>query len=360
MCLECCGPHEHVTDFAAGPKIAQPDLSLSSKDYSRRTGFWSATDYPAYRWQPTMVALSEVRSANAALNKIHSSSTAVFIGATRGIGLATLQAFAKHIPNPTAVIVGRSRTAFASKLENLRQINPNGIYTFIESEITLIKDIDAVCETIKRKLNDSKIDLLITSQGYISFAGRETNADGLDNSISLRYYGRVRFTQNLLPVMATHGRVISILAGGQEGKILEDDLDLEKNYSIPQSAAQFASMTTLSFDQLAAQNPGKSFVHAFPGLTSTGLLGRSATGVLGVVFRWVLEPVLGLFSAKAEDVGERMLHYGTAAEFAEGSWALDEKGISKEVEVLKGYRETGWAEKVAEHNGRMFERALAK
>ncbi|KAK3622797.1 hypothetical protein LTR56_021998 [Elasticomyces elasticus] len=307
-----------------------------------------------------MVALSELRSANAALNKTHSTSTGVFIGATRGIGLATLRAFAEYIPNPTAIIIGRSRTSFASKLESLRQINPNGTYTFIDSEITLIKDIDAVCETIKRKLNDSKIDLLITSQGYISFAGRETNADGLDNSISLRYYGRVRFTQNLLPVMATHGRVVSILAGGQEGKILEDDLDLERNYSIPQSAAQFASMMTLSFDQLAAQNPEKAYIHAFPGLTSTGLLGRSATGVLGVVFRWVLEPLLGLFSAKAEDVGQRMLYYGTVAEFAEGSWALDEKGASKEVEVLKGYRETGWAEKVAEHNGRMFERALAR
>ncbi|KAK5695635.1 hypothetical protein LTR17_024515 [Elasticomyces elasticus] len=307
-----------------------------------------------------MVALSEVRSANAALNKIHSTSTAVFIGATRGIGLATLRAFAKHIPNPTAIIVGRNRTAFASELDNLRQINPNATYTFIESEITLIKDIDAVCETIKRELADSKIDLLVTSQGYISFAGRETNADGLDNSISLRYYGRVRFTQNLLPVIATHGRVISILAGGQEGKILEDDLDLERNYTIPQSAAQFASMMTLSFDHLAAQNPGIAFIHAFPGLTSTGLLGRSATGVLGMVFRWVLEPLLGLFSAKAEDVGERMLYYGTAADFAEGSWAVDEKGVSKEVEVLKGYRKTGWAAKVAEHNERMFERALAR
>ncbi|KAK5713894.1 hypothetical protein LTR17_017393 [Elasticomyces elasticus] len=307
-----------------------------------------------------MVALSEVRSANAALNKIHSTSTAVFVGATRGIGFATLRAFAKYIPNPIAIIIGRSRKAFTSGLEDLRQLNPNGTYTFVESEITLIKDIDAVCKTIKRELDNSKIDLLVISQGYISFAGRETNADGLDNSISLRYYGRVRFTQNLLAVMATHGRVISILAGGQEGKILEDDLDLERNYTIPQSAAQFASMMTLSFDHLAAQNAGKAFIHAFPGLTSTGLLGRSATGVLGVVFRWVLEPLLGLFSAKAPDVGERMLYYGTAAEFAEGSWALDEKGVSKEVEALKGYRETGWAEKVAEHNERMFERALVE
>lgn len=44
---------------------------------------------------------------------------------------------------------------------------------------------------------------------------------------------------------------MSILAGGKEGEMIEDDLDLEHNYSMAQSAAQFASMTTLSFDHLA-------------------------------------------------------------------------------------------------------------
>lgn len=309
-----------------------------------------------------MVAISEVKSANASLDKSPQELTALFTGATNGIGLATLRAFAKHISSPRAIIIGRSQTKFANELENLHSINPKGTYTFLEADISLIQNIDQLCQTIQTALEETKIDLLIMSQGYISFNGRETNADGLDTSISLRYYGRLRLAQNLLPCMSEHARVLSILAGGQEGKIIEDDLDLERNYSIPNSMAQFASMMTLSFDHLAKAYPEKSFIHVFPGLTRTGLLGRSATGVLGLLMRWVLEPVLGLFSLTSEEVGERMLYYGTSGLYkAKGEcWPLNEKGEPTVVDVLKGYRKRGWAEKIWDHDQRMFERALSK
>src|ERR1700761_6247339 len=105
-----------------------------------------------------MVATAEVRSANAALKTKHDTLTAVFAGATNGIGLATLRAFAKHIPQPKAIIVGRSRSKFEPELQNLKSINPNGDFTFLEADVSLIKNIDAVCEQIKKTV--SSIDLL--------------------------------------------------------------------------------------------------------------------------------------------------------------------------------------------------------
>lgn len=310
-----------------------------------------------------MVSICEVHAANASLKSSTSSLTAVFTGATSGIGKATLQSFAKHIPKPTALIVGRSQKAFAAELENLNTINSNGTYILLEEDISLIKNIDAVCKRIASVLQEKKlkINLLFMSQGYISFNGRETNADGLDTSVSLRYYGRVRFAQNLLPYMTREGRVVSILAGGQEGKIIEDDLDLEKNYSVGNAMDQPAAMTTLTWDAFAADpnNADRAFLHVFPGLTSTGLLGRSATGVLGFVMRWVVEPVLKLVASKPEDIGERMLYYATASEYAKESWSLDWDGTMKENKVLKGYREKGLKDVVVEHNGRMFERAVS-
>ncbi|EMC96415.1 hypothetical protein BAUCODRAFT_33743 [Baudoinia panamericana UAMH 10762] len=305
-----------------------------------------------------MVSLSEVRSSNAALPRGQGTLTAVFVGATSGIGLATLRSYATHISNPTALIIGRNRSKFASELGNLRSLNPAGSFTFLEADVSLIKNIDAVCESIKQQLSGAKVDLVYLSQGYVGFNGRETNAEGLDNSFSLRYYGRIRFASRLAPLLTPNGRVVSVLGGGQEGKMIEDDLDLERNYSVGQAMVHSATLHSLSFDQLAKQYPDKAFIHAFPGLASTGLLGHSATGVLGVAFKWIVEPLMSLFVAKPADVGERMLYYGTAPQFQRGSWTLNEKGEAKEVAALKEYREKGWAEKVGEFNVKMFERAL--
>ena len=304
-----------------------------------------------------MVAISEVRSANAALKSKYESLTGVFAGATAGIGLATLRAFAKHIPKPKAIVVGRSRAKFEPELRNLKSLNPNGDYTFIEADVSLIKNIDAVCEQIKKQV--SSIDLLFVSQGYISFAGREDNADGLDNSSSLRYYGRVRFTQDLLLIMTKNARAVSVLGAGKEGKIFEDDMDLERNYSIPNSMGHFGTLMSLSYDKLAEQNPEKAFIHTYPGLVSSGLLGKSATGVLSMLFRYIVEPIFSLFALTPEEAGERTLYAGTSEQYAKGSWTLDWDGTPKYAKPLVEYREKGIADKVEEHNLKIFERATS-
>lgn len=340
-------------------------LRASQITVSNISGSTEDTDQLPRAYPATMVSLREIRAANASLKDHTQIMTAVFTGATSGIGKATLQSFAKHIPQPTAIIVGRSQKAFAPELENLKSINPNGSFIFLEEDITLMKNIDSVSQRIVSTLQEKNlnIDRLFMSQGYISFNGRETNADGLDTSVSLRYYGRVRFAQNLLPYMQKDARVVAILAGGQEAKIIEDDLDLEKNYSVGNAMGHPASMLMLSLDAFAADsaNADKAFLHIFPGLVSTGLLSKSAKGVLGWFMRWIVEPVLGAFVAsKPEEIGERMLFYATTGEFAKGSWSLDWDGTPKENAVLKGYRERGFGDVVVEHNGRMFERAVSR
>lgn len=303
-----------------------------------------------------MVSLSEVKSGNASLKNRHETLTAVFAGATRGIGLGTLIAFAKHIPKPKAIIIGRSRSHFNPELENLKSINPNGEYTFIEADVSLIKNIDAVCGQIKQQV--SSVDLLFVSQGYLNFGDRKNNAEGLDNAISLRYYGRVRFTQNLLPIMTRNARAVSVLAGGMEGKVFEQDLDLEENYSFLNSTGHFATTMTLAYDKLAEQNPEKGFLHIYPGFVNTGVLSRNVTGLLWLLFS-AIETVSSFFIIQPDEAGERMLYYGTTQEYATGSWSLGWDGTPKYVKALLEYREKGTADKVEDHNQKIFQRVTS-
>lgn len=120
-----------------------------------------------------MVSLKEVRASNNTLktNPTTSSLTAVFVGATSGIGYGTLRELASHSSTPKVYIVGRSLAKFTPQLEELKSLNPNATFIFLEAQASLLKDVEKACEEIKSKEN--KLDLLFVSTGYLSLAGRE-------------------------------------------------------------------------------------------------------------------------------------------------------------------------------------------
>ena len=310
-----------------------------------------------------MAPISEIIASNEALSSRYESVTAVFTGATQGIGLGTLRSFAKHIPNPRAVIVGRSRERFEDELENLSAINAAGEFTFIQGELSLIKNVDAVCEEIKRDLAGKKVDLLCMSQGYAQLIGRTYTSEGLDTVIALAYYGRMRLAQNLIDaqVMSRNASVESILAGTKEGKVFEDDLALERNYSILRMRAQFASLTTLALDGMAAEHPEMAFLHIFPGRVQTRLLeGGVEWTFLKMLLRYVLGPILFLGGITAEECGERMLWMAFNEAHAEGAWSLDFDGSESQSEELTRYRQNGpLLARIRTHLQQVFEKATA-
>jgi hypothetical protein len=139
--------------------------------------------------------------------------------------------------------------------------------------------------------------------------------------MSTRYYVRMRAIQNLLPLLraSPSARVVSVLAGGMEGKMLEDDLDLRKagNYSIINAAVHSATMGTLTLGRFAAENPGISFVHSYPGSVATTTLSKGSIGVVGFLMRWLVTPTVNLLVAMStEEAGSRALFYGTSARYA--------------------------------------------
>src|ERR1700759_5030072 len=110
-----------------------------------------------------MVNIKDIRNSNCSLQSLPPGLVAVFAGATVGIGLGTLQQFAKYVNGPKAYIIGRSREKASHIIDHLKTINPMGTFVFIEGQISLIKEVDRICVEIKKLENH--VDILCMSPG---------------------------------------------------------------------------------------------------------------------------------------------------------------------------------------------------
>ncbi|KAF7555936.1 hypothetical protein G7Z17_g1814 [Cylindrodendrum hubeiense] len=269
-----------------------------------------------------MVAISIIKDSNTKVlpSALPSGLVAVFLGGTSGIGQATLKQFvvATKDKSPRVYIVGRSSKAAYPLLAELRQSNPSASIEFIEQDVSLVRSVDAAVSQIRQ--HESKVDLLFMSVGFVTFQGRIDTIEGLEPSMTTRYYSRARAIQLLLPLLnqSQNPHVINVLAAGLEAPLVEDDLDLVKpgNFSMDSSSKQAATMLTLVLERWAALNPNISFVHQFPGLVATPLLTRGSSGISGFLMRWIVSPILNTFFAtSAEDAGAKSLFHATNARY---------------------------------------------
>lgn len=72
----------------------------------------------------------------------------------------------------------RSEESANRIISELRAIQPDGQLTFIKKDLTLLKNVDEVCEEIKEK--EKKLNLLFMTQGIASMKGRDGNLQKID------------------------------------------------------------------------------------------------------------------------------------------------------------------------------------
>ena len=265
-----------------------------------------------------MVAIQVIRKSNGRIAELPDRLVALFLGATSGIGRSALIQFAMYAVQPRIYIVARQTSATTGLLEELHEKNREGTYTVVEKDVSLICETSDVVDFVKTR--ETKLDLLFESVGFISFSGRQETAEGLEPSMTTRYYSRLHAAQGLLPLLnaAASPRVVSILAGGHEAKMNEEDLDLRKpgNYSIVGAAVHSATMLTLAYEHLARENPRISFVHAFPAFVATPIFSKGSNGLLHLVMRWIVQPLANLFATSVDEAGARALFYSTSDRYS--------------------------------------------
>lgn len=268
------------------------------------------------------VPLSDILANNTSLTTANPSElTAVFIGATAGIGLGALQALTRHTSTPTIYIVGRSPTKLASLIHDLRCSNQKATFVPIHApDLTKVASAQKAAAEIARQVD--RVDLLVMSAGYITFAAREEHpSEGIDKITALRYYSRMAFLMGLAPALqaASRARVISVLAGGKEGQLWREDLLLREkgHYGVHIAGGAAASLTTLFFEEVSRRNGWEKivFAHESPGVVSTDLE-IGGLGMIGdVLLKWIARPIVHLVGYTKEEAGERVLFVGTSGNF---------------------------------------------
>ncbi|KAF3480657.1 uncharacterized protein GIQ15_06004 [Arthroderma uncinatum] len=333
-----------------------------------------------------MVSLATVRASNQGLKAAIPGLTALFVGGTTGIGQSTLRQLAIHAEKPKVYIIGRSESKASPFLEDLRKLNPQGSFNFIEQDVSLMRNVDSACEAIKSK--EGKLNLLFMTPGGISLSGRQETSEGIDHLFALRYYSRMRFIQNLLPLLdsATPARVISIFGGGFEFGVNPDDLDLKHNYSIINCAKHAITMTSLAMEHLASSHPSVSFMHIYPGLVRSNIYTNSFPPPMAAFYNYVAWPMMWPFSVNVQECGERHLFHltsglyapkkgsspaegvpvpgglegaiGSTGQVGGGAYLLNWKGEGKQApKTMQKYREEGMPDTVWKHTVDLISRA---
>ncbi|KAK6000809.1 hypothetical protein QM012_003534 [Aureobasidium pullulans] len=327
-----------------------------------------------------MVALDIVRKANSSLGSRLPNPVALFVGGTSGIGQSTLRQLALNTKAPKAYIVGRSENNAKPLLKELHDMNPRGSFKFIEADVSLISNVDKACESIKQQ--EKTLDLLFMTPGGLSLVGRRETSEGIDKLFALRYYARMRFTQNLLPLLEAAetqpGRVVSVLGGGFEGNINADDLELKHNYNIVSCAMHSVTMTSLAMEHLAASHRA-SFVHVYPGLVGTNIYTNSFPPPLAAVYNYGMWPLMYPFSVNINESGQRQLFHATSDHYpanglarsgdkaavgsdesvGSGAYLMNWKGETFPAgEQMRSLRAQGMAHQVWEHTTNLLSRAV--
>ncbi|KAF2159934.1 hypothetical protein M409DRAFT_37825 [Zasmidium cellare ATCC 36951] len=315
-----------------------------------------------------MVAIAAIRAQNAkfAAQK-HANKVCVFVGATNGIGESTLKALLTLLSSPTIYVVGRSASRWEVQHQQLRQLNSQAKFNFVQAEVATIRGVDEACKQITASA--SKVDYLCMSAGYFPIVGQIKTPEGLEQCFTLSYWSRIRFLHNLLPALqqSPRPRILSILAAGHDTILREDDMGLEHNWTIPNFAKQSSTMKTLTFHRFAAQNPAFTLIHTWPGFVLTDVERKPKPGAeTNFLWRWTFpvlrslgRMVMSLRAIPLEESGQRHAFLLTSEEFGPGVWRFNEYcEPSPRSEALEKYVKEGKQDAVWDFTVATWEKAL--
>jgi hypothetical protein len=178
----------------------------------------------------------------------------------------------------------------------------------------------------------------------------------------------MRLLHNLLPLLreSSFPRVLSVLNGGKEDLMDDDDLGLEKKWSMLGVVGHSTTMTTLAFEYLASlqENRNVTLLHSYPGWVRTDNFSRLSSKSASLVWAFFLRCISGIihllvlsFGISAYDCGQRQVFYLTSTRYGPGVWRINHLSeTEQESKVIRRYLEANGKEMVWSHTESVFGR----
>jgi hypothetical protein len=118
-----------------------------------------------------MTLLAQIRASNAQLTEATTPRTAVFVGATDGIGKRALTKLVSTGFPLKAYVIGRNKDRDQALLRELCAINNKAELVYLEGQISLMSEVIRLTSVILEK--EQKIDILFHSAAFLPFLGRQ-------------------------------------------------------------------------------------------------------------------------------------------------------------------------------------------
>lgn len=297
--------------------------------------------------------------ASPVANKLQSlapSLRALVVGGTGGIG----QAIAVQLANASAAshvtIAGRNATGGQEMAAQAQHKN----LAFKKVDASLMKDVRRFCDEFKQE-NPAPLDVLVMTQGILTMQSRNPTAEDIDFKMALHYYSRMLFVRQLesLGALSPKAVVMTVLDGTRGNfngrSIVWDDPDLKQSFSLSRAADHCISFTDAMVQYFAAQHPGQTFVHAYPGFVKTHIM--TSPGIPAPM-RWASNLLIPLMTLPDVCAGRLLSGMVDAAHATDKRWSnIDSKG--GEVQG-KPTADQAMLDKVSAHTWEIVDGALAK
>jgi NAD(P)-dependent dehydrogenase (short-subunit alcohol dehydrogenase family) len=194
-------------------------------------------------------------------------------GGTSGVGKAAALGLAET--GAAVVITGRNRERGKAVIDKCLQINPAGIFQFIEADMSTRQGIRTVADEYTSRFDS--LNVLLNCMGILSLK-RETTADGIEKTFFIDYLSHFMITALLVDLLkqGQPSRIITISGGPgmlEKTRINTGDLQFANGYNGFKAAVQAAMCRAIFSFELAEKPKGTGVTaHTFhPGLVKTRL-----------------------------------------------------------------------------------------